>query len=154
MSDVYERACSEVLAIIPYLDEECSKKIPTKFIKKIEEISDKEYIPNIDKNKNLKEQELLEETRAILALIYRDYLCTKEEREKLILQEKEERIRIEKEKQEKYKIDFGKKAESENKQSDIIEKIETEEKELIEITEEKWYQKIINKILKIFKIGY
>ena len=89
--------------------------------------------------------------RDILALIYRDYICTKEERETLLLQEKEESERIEKEKQEKYNIDFEKIAEKRREKS-IIEKVQTESQNaLIEVQEEKWYKKIISKILNFFK---
>lgn len=151
MNDNYAKACTEVLTIIPHIEQEYSRKIPIKFIKMLEKISDKEYVPNYDISKKLKEQELLEETRAILALIYRDYICTKEEREILLLKEKEERDRIEKEKQEKYNIDFEKIVNN-RKQKNIIEKLETEnETGLIEMQEQKWYKKILNKILQIFK---
>lgn len=149
--DKYAKACTEVLMLIPYIDKQYSKKISGNFINLIEKISDKEYIPNIDINKKLKEQKLLKETRAILALIYRDYICTKEEREILLLQEKEESERIEKEKQEKYNIDFEKIVEK-RKQKNIIENLQTENKNaLIEVQKEKWYQKLISKILKFFK---
>ncbi len=152
MSDNYAKACSEVLTIIPHIEQKYSEKIPYKFIKMLEIISDKEYINNIniDFSKKLKEQKLLEETRIILALIYRDYLCSEEEKEKLILQEQEEWDRIEKEKHEKYNIDFEKISDN-RKQKKIDAKLRKNEKLLIEIKEEKWYHKIINKILKLFK---
>ena len=149
--DNYAKACTEVLMLIPYIDKQYSKKISSNFISLMKEISDKEYTPDIDINKKIKEQKLLKETRAILALIYRDYICTKEERETLLLQEKEESERIEKEKQEKYNIDFEKIAEKRREKS-IIEKVQTESPNaLIEVQEEKWYKKIISKILNFFK---
>lgn len=149
--DNYAKACTEVLMLIPYIDKQYSKKISSNFISLMKEISDKEYTPDIDINKKIKEQKLLKETRAILALIYRDYICTKEERETLLLQEKEESERIEKEKQEKYNIDFEKIAEKRREKS-IIEKVQTESQNaLIEVQEEKWYKKIISKILNFFK---
>ena len=149
--DNYAKACTEVLMLIPYIDKQYSKKISSNFISLMKEISDKEYTPDIDINKKIKEQKLLKETRAILALIYRDYICTKEERETLLLQEKEESEKIEKEKQEKYNIDFEKIAEKRREKS-IIEKVQTESPNaLIEVQEEKWYKKIISKILNFFK---
>lgn len=149
--DNYAKACTEVLMLIPYIDKQYSKKISSNFISLMKEISDKEYTPDISINKKLKEQKLLKETRAILALIYRDYICTKEEREILLLQEKEESEIIEKEKQEKYNIDFEKIAEKRREKS-IIEKVQTESQNaLIEVQEEKWYKKIISKILNFFK---
>lgn len=151
MNDNYPKACTEVLAIIPYIEQEYVKKIPTKFIALLEKISDKKYVPNLDISKNLKNQELLDETRAILALLYRDYICSKEERKKLLLQENKEKERIEKEKKEKYSVDFQKLVE--NRRRDYLIKDEQlkSENALIEVTETKWYKKIFTKILNFFK---
>ena len=150
MKKEYKMALAEVNQILIYTEEDIVSKIPEKFKKFIEDNMDQNHIIKIDKNKSLVEQDIMNETKQILALIYRDYICSKEERENLILQEQQERQRIEKEKQEKYNIDFEKR--NENKKSkNIEEELETEETSLIEYKEEKWYEKIINKILKIFK---
>ena len=101
----------------------------------------------------LKEQELLLETRAILALIYRDYICTKEERKTLLLQEKEESEKLEKEKQEKYNIDFETVKEKRNHKK-FEEKLESKNKNtnaLIQVHKEVWYKKILLKIIDFFK---
>ena len=188
MKKEYKMALAEVNQILMYTEENIVSKIPEKFKKFIENNMDQNHIIEINKNKSLVEQNIMEETKQILALIYRDYICSKEERANLILQEQQERQKIEKEKQEKYNIDFEKRNESkkiksieekynfdfekrneskkiksieekynfdfekgnENKKSkNIVE--ELEEKSLIEFKEKKWYEKIINKILKIFK---
>ena len=143
MNDKYAKACTEVLTIIPYIEQEYAKKIPIQFIKMMEQISDKEYLPKYDISKRLKEQELLLETRAILALIYRDYICTKEERETLLLQEKEE----------KYNIDFETVKEKRNHKK-FEEKLESKNKNtnaLIQVHKEVWYKKILLKIIDFFK---
>ncbi len=153
MNDKYAKACTEVLTIIPYIEQEYAKKIPIQFIKMMEQISDKEYLPKYDISKRLKEQELLLETRAILALIYRDYICTKEERETLLLQEKEESEKLEKEKQEKYNIDFETVKEKRNHKK-FEEKLESKNKNtnaLIQVHKEVWYKKILLKIIDFFK---
>ena len=91
------------------------------------------------------------ETRAILALIYRDYICTKEERETLLLQEKEESEKLEKEKQEKYNIDFEKVKEKRNHKN-FEEKLESQNTNaLIQVHKEVWYKKILLKIIDFFK---
>lgn len=152
MSDNYAKACSEVLSIIPYIEDNVSKKIPIEFIKMLQNIEDKEYKPNIDFSLKLKEQKLLKETRIILALIYRDYLCTSEERKELLKQEQKEKEKIQKEKQEKYKINFEQ-IKQKKEEKKIIEKLETpKETAIMEVPEETWYKKIINKILKILRI--
>ena len=174
MNNNYPKAYSEVLAIIPHIEKNSQNKISPKFINMLNKLKDNNYIPHIDFNKSLQEQKLLRETRIMLALIYRDYLCPQNERQQLLLNEKQEKDRIEKEKQKKYRIDFQeRKANIHNvyqKNSNIertinihqenndIEKpynIHQEsndtEKALVEVKKEKWYQKVINRILKIFR---
>ena len=89
------------------------------------------------------------ETKVILSLIYRDYICTSEERTKLIDRDKTE---IEKEKEllnKKYNIDFkNTKENKENEKNNNYAK--TANMSLIEIKKEKWYKKIANRILGFF----
>lgn len=152
MEQKYKKALSEVNIILAHTEKEVKDKIPEYFIQYIKENMDKNHRIKIQNNKELLEQNIMLETKQIIALMYRDYICTKDEREKLIRQEKEKYKRIEKEKQEKYKIDFKKNAERRS-QKNIIDKVKTKEKSsLIERKEEKWYNNIIDKILKIFKI--
>jgi len=49
------------------------EKIPSKFIKFLEENSSKEYESNLDHTKNIKEMNLKPKTEAILGLIYLKY---------------------------------------------------------------------------------
>lgn len=152
MEQKYKKALSEVDIILAHTEKEVKDKIPEYFIQYIKENMDKNHRIKIQNNKELLEQNIMLETKQIIALMYRDYICTKDEREKLIRQEKEKYKRIEKEKQEKYKIDFKKIAQRKT-QKNIIDKVKTKEKSsLIERKEEKWYNNIIDKILKIFKI--
>ena len=152
MEQKYKTALSEVNIILAHTEKEVKDKIPEYFIQYIKENMDKNHRIKIQNNKELLEQNIMLETKQIIALMYRDYICTKDEREKLIRQEKEKYKKIEKEKQEKYKIDFKKNAERRS-QKNIIDKVKTKEKSsLIERKEEKWYNNIIDKILKIFKI--
>lgn len=153
MKKEYKEALSEVNIVLENTEDEIVKKIPNNFIKFIKENQDKNYKIELEYGKSLIEQNLKKETREILALIYRDYICTPEERKELIKQEQEEKVRIEKEKEEKYNIDFNAIAENRRK-NNIIEKLENTNNSmsLIEKEEEKWYKKIIYKILKFFKL--
>ena len=152
MEQKYKKALSEVNIILAHTEKEVKDKISEYFIQYIKENMDKNHRIKIQNNKELLEQNIMLETKQIIALMYRDYICTKDEREKLIRQEKEKYKRIEKEKQEKYKINFKKIAQRKT-QKNIIDKVKTKEKSsLIERKEEKWYNNIIDKILKIFKI--
>lgn len=70
----------------------------------------KKYSFKVDISKNFEEQNLLDETKAILANIFRDYWATTYQRDKIIEKEKIDRIKIEESKREKYNNDiFNKK---------------------------------------------
>ena len=78
----YSEAIVEVLDVLRNLDEETISRIPLSFIRSLNEKKSKTYKSNIDFSKDLKENELKHQTKVILALIYRDYICeTEEERE-------------------------------------------------------------------------
>ena len=144
------QALSEVYSIINHLDKNLYKKIPNNFIKMIENNRDLKYDVNIDYTKNINEQNLLQETRVILSLIYRDYLCTKEEREKIILEDQKELEENEQILREKYKIDFNKRNTEKNKKEINYEEI-SKTQELVEMRPKAWYEKLIEKILKVFR---
>lgn len=144
------QALSEVYSIINHLDNNLYKKIPDNFIKVIENNRDLKYDVNIDYTKNINEQNLLQETRVILSLIYRDYLCTKEEREKIILKDKKELEQNEQMLREKYKIDFDKRDKEKTKKEIDYEEI-SKQQVLVEVKPKAWYEKLIEKILKFFK---
>jgi len=141
MLSITKETFSEVYDIIYNMGIE--SEIPKSFIELIDSNRDKEYKVNIDYTQNLNKQELQKGTRVILSLIYRDYLCTPEEREILIQKDKEELKRIEEEIREKYNIDnlFKKKEEDKPK----------EEMQMIKIEKETFWTKILNKIKLFFK---
>lgn len=75
----YSEAMVEVLDVLQHLDEYTISKIPLDIIKKLNEKKSKTYVSKIDFTKELKENELKYQTKALLALIYRDYICETEE---------------------------------------------------------------------------
>lgn len=151
MKQEYKEAFTEVNEIIKMMPDELTNKIPSKFKEMLEDESDKEYSPNIQEP--LEKQKLKNETIIILGLIYRDFLCSPDEKRRL--QEKDARElqevqkAIEEEIREKYNPDdiFKKKGQN------IAEEIQhTEENiSMIVVKEEKWYRKIFNIIKEIFK---
>lgn len=93
----------------------------------------------------------------ILALIYRDYICTPEKRRKLLEIDQEELKREEKILREKYAINFEdrkqKIKENQIQESDIIENnTQKNNTYMTELKKKKWYKNIINKILGFFKL--
>lgn len=140
MSNI-NQALSEVYIILRYSDSNLINKIPLKFISMVNKFRDPSYKIQIDENKSLNEQKLLPETRQILALIYRDYLCDEKEREELI---KKNNKKIE-EMNNTYDIKnvF-------EKRSTNIKEINNKE-QLIVVKQEKWYDKIFKFFKNIFR---
>lgn len=78
----------EISIIIGMMTKKIRKKISPKFIEFIERNKSKTGNTEIDKNKKLRNQKLRNKTKVLLALIYRDYMCTEEERKQLIKMER------------------------------------------------------------------
>ena len=142
MEEKYTKAFKEVYVILNNSSKEEYDKIPRSFIELIEKNMDVNYNPEIQFDENF-ENSVLEETLLILALIYRDFLISKEERKALIEQEEKQLEEL----NESYDIEklFKK------RQQVSEESVSNIEQHLTVIKEEKWYKKILNKILNIFK---
>ena len=54
-----------------------------KFIDFLRTNASRDYIPNLDYSKNLKDMNLKEETRALLSIMYKKYWCSEEEKQVL-----------------------------------------------------------------------
>ena len=151
MSEINKKAVSEVIDILKHSEIEVTQKIPKKFIEFLTKNSDRDYIPNIDYSEENWENSIEEDAKVLIALIYRDYIMSEEEKEKV----KEEAEKQEQEIREKYNPDnlFKKnlKIENEKSQDDTEQEVQ---KSLLIIKEEKWYERIINKIKEIFGIKH
>lgn len=80
----YEQACAEMNFILNNLDLEDLEKIPKAFVQFFADNMDKNYKVNIDLDKPLYEQNLLEETKAFIKIIDLNYFTSKENFEKKI----------------------------------------------------------------------
>ena len=83
MTIEYQNALAEVDMILKIMQKDMLNKIPNSFLEFVEQKKSKSYMPNLDMELSLNEQNLLKETRAILSLIYRSYLCGPNERKRL-----------------------------------------------------------------------
>ena len=148
MEENYHKAYKEVIEILKYVPQESVNKIPKTMLETFEKKMDKDYVFNVDINKSFEEQNLLEETKDIFAVIFRDYWATPYQRERIKEKEKYDRQKIEEEKANKYNPDdiFKKRKETTEK---YIEN--NEEKSIAIIPEEKWYRRIFNIIKGLFK---
>lgn len=147
MDENYRKSFAEVLEVLKNSNQNIVEKIPKKFIEFLNKNKDNEYVININFNDINWEDTIKQETQAILALIYRDYIVSPEERNKLLEEEREEQIRIEKELREKYNPDniFKKRIQETNVEENIVkdEVVMVEYKESI-------FKRIINRIKSIF----
>lgn len=92
MADIqYANAYTEVLDILKYISKEDYEKIPKSKIKVFEENCNKNYNFTYDENKTLDEQNVSEITKVIIAILFRDYWTTKEQRYVIIKKQREAR---------------------------------------------------------------
>lgn len=87
----YRNAFKEVDEILKYTDIDLVNKIPKKFIYFLRENMNNNYEFNVQEGLHLNKQKLSEEANNILALIYRDYWATEEEKEEFRKKDEEER---------------------------------------------------------------
>ena len=150
MEDNYPKAYKEVIEILKYVPQESVNKIPNEMLETFKIKMDNNYNFSIDINKKLEEQNLLDETKAILANIFRDYWATNYQRERIKAKENYDRQKMDEEKRLKYNSDIFAKRRSENaglkeKQSEVINTLPIKSKK------ERFYYKIINFFKKLFK---
>ena len=80
-STVEKQSFSEVLFILEHLENGLINKIPKELISLLKENADKDYVVNIDISKSLKDADIMEETRSIIAMLYLSYFASSEEAE-------------------------------------------------------------------------
>lgn len=154
MNKVNSEVYVDISIIIKMMPEEMRNKLSKRFIKFIENNKSTNYNSNINPEIPLKEQELRQETKEMLGIIYRDYLCSKEERTRLIREEEIELEHIEKEKRKQHDPNniFKNRAISDGIHSENIEnKPITNEKNLIKV-KENLFSKILKKLKNFFYI--
>ena len=139
-----KNAYTEVYTILQELDEEEYNKIPSEIIEAIRTNMNEEYEYELDEELELKDHQMLPETKAILFNLFRDYLATPEQKEKIIRMQNEERQKNEINKQKQYNADVF-----ERKQKENSKQIQQETKQLIEY-KENIFKKILKKIIKFF----
>lgn len=99
----YFKAYVEVETVLLTLDDSLKKKIPENVMKALSENKDKKYIFIYDFTKPIHEQDISVEAKIMLTKIYKDYLCSDEEREKWKEFELFRLTKIEQHKKQKYK---------------------------------------------------
>lgn len=137
-------AYTEVVEVLKYMPKEDVNKIPNDILKYYKDNMDITYDFKIDDKKQFEQQNLSEKAKIVLAILFRDYWATKEQKEKIEKKEKYDLYKLELENQEKYNYDNLFKTRK-------VEKPE-EAKALVEYKEETWYDKFVQFMKKIFGI--
>ena len=146
MKREYEDAFVEVDEILKLMPIELLSKIPVQFRNVITENKATDYKADI--KEPIEEQKLKKETTIILGLIYRDFLASPEEKERLQLKDAEELRKVEEELQKQYDINevFEKRKAQINKEEN-----NTETTDLMLYEEPSFLKKIFSLIKGLFK---
>ena len=159
MADIqYANAYTEVLDILKYISKEDYEKIPKSKIKVFEENSNKNYSFTYDENKTLDEQNVSEIAKAIIAILFRDYWATKEQRYVII--KKQQEIKEQKQKELMAKFEQNKNIpEKDLKKVNVASDLDLDiDYELLGTNmqlykkEEGFFEKLVNKIKGLLNI--
>ena len=114
----------ETLYILDYFDSNFVSKIPNKFLENLKKIAETSQITvNIDRYKGLEEQEISEDCKDLISLIYYNYVANEND--------KEEIFRCWNKNEEKYQNELNEK----NNSNDIFKNIHNNVKKYTDITE-------------------
>ena len=167
VSQIYKNAFTEVSVILEHLRKEDYDKISGDLIKAINENKNNDYFFELENGIELKKQNLMPETRAILFNIFYDYYA--DEKQKAIIQDiwNAQNRKEDLEKQGKFDVDVFKNENNKNENnkneniknennkndlssSNVLDDDKMEENK-ITVKKENIIRKIINKIKSIFK---
>ena len=150
MSYAYKEAYSEVLFILQNMSKEDVAQIPNSIIETMKKNSAKHYKVNLDTSIPLEQQNLKEETKAVLAVLYRKFWAEGEEKAKL---EKDFLEDLKHSKKAKVSdIQFS--PDNGSKKISCDDKVMIEDDKKVQMIVYKpltWYQKLLKRIKEILK---
>lgn len=100
----YANAYSEVLEILKYISKEDYDKIPKNKINLFNKNANKNHKFQYDPLHTLDEQNVSKRTTAIIAILFRDYWATDEQRNKIKAFQNNKRYQVEEENRQKYEV--------------------------------------------------
>lgn len=153
MTKEYQESFVEVVEVLNHSSATVLEKIPTRLIDLFNTNKSEDYVAKIDFLSENWEDNLMPNTQAILALLYRDFLTSPEERRMLIDKEKEARL---------YSETLGISQADASGMFNSSAVITGEDivlsnsvtNQLIELPKEPWYKKIYHKTLDLFKFKH
>ena len=135
MTSTYSRACTEAIGRMGGVADEEYNVIPREKVRFLENNWDSSYLFKIDSDVELAEQNVMDETYAILLAIYRDDFATENQKKilnRLLIQNFNEKEEEKKEKYTKYQELHGE-----------VHKVEESVPEVALVSvEKKWYTKV------------
>ena len=151
MENNYPKAYKEVIEILNYVPQESVNKIPQTMLDTFKAKMDQSYNFQVDIDKSFEKQNLLDETKAIFANIFRDYWATPYQKERIEAKEKYDRQKMEEEKRKQYNPnDVFKNKKINAEREEYIQNEENSNNLPIEIKKEKFFTKLINFIKRLF----
>ncbi len=139
----YANAYTEVLEILKNISQEDYNKVPKEKINLFEHNANKEYIFDYDSTKTLEEQNVSKTARAIIAILFRDYWATDEQRNKIKAFQNNKRHQIDEENKQKYNTDIFK------NRTNIANESQSGQAENMQLVEYK--ENIFKRIIGFFK---
>ena len=146
ITNEFAEASAELVEILNYLPKSEVEKIPLKLRVFFKKVANPNYSVKIDPYKSLDQQIIKDKTKDLIAVIYRNYWCNKEERLSLDAKLIENDKRYEERLYEQYNPDniFKNKAKQEIHATQKTQ-------ELVEYKPQSFIQKLFTKIKSLFK---
>lgn len=138
----------ETIELLSYFDSNFVSKISVDFLNLLRQLAEKSSITvTIDKNKKLKEQDVSEECKSLISLIYHNYIADEEEKKKIEKIWNENELSYQQELREKYNTDHIFKKRIQDKEKTFAK----ENVQLVKYKKDSFWTKLFTTIKKFFK---
>ena len=147
MDEINQIAYAEVMQVLKYFDRNLVLKIPVELLEYFKAHQKKDLIVNIDKEDIFNKNNISKDALALLAYIDMEYWANEEEKRELkkVYMKNEKKHQIELSEKYEYNNIFNNK-----KEIDMNEKVENEEKSMIEYKKDNIFIKLKKFILNFF----
>lgn len=78
------QAFAEMYEILKHCNHEVMSCVPERFVTILKKYMDPNWVVNLDFSKELRDRDMLVDTRVLLHWVHRDFLCSETEREQII----------------------------------------------------------------------
>lgn len=147
--NIYPKVFKELREIMNFFPKNEYNKIPKTFISFVEENMDNNYEYIVEHVDDFQNQKMLNETKVLLSIIYKDFIASNEERKQIIKMEKDELLQDEKIIREKYNPD--KLFKNRKNAKYFTDEMYSQEIAMIEYKEKNFIHKLFDKIKNIIK---